>query len=378
VKLVGVTVRDGRHKTDVVVVGGGPAGLAAAIAARLQGLRVVVLEAAHPPIDKVCGEGVMPEALAALRRLGVHLTPEHSTPLVGLRFVDGARSVDARFPSGIGVGIRRPLLHHALVERAHEVGVSIHWATPVWAVAPAVVQSKRLSVAYRWLIAADGLHSAIRRWTGLNQIAIERKRLGFQRHYRVPPWSGLAEIHWTQHCQACITPVGPEEVCVCLLTTEMRVRFHDLFALFPQVAAHLEGAIPTTAVRGAVTGTRRLARVYRDTVALVGDASGSVDAIAGAGLGLAFQQAEPLGEALARGDLALYASAHRGLGRRPGLMASLLLLMDSRPWLRRGAMRVLTAEPAHFARLVALHVGQRVPPTCGWRALLARALDRCL
>ena len=234
-------------------------------------------------------------------------------PLVGLRFVDGARSVEARFPSGLGVGIRRPLLHQALVERAREVGVAIHWATPVRAVAPTVVQSKRLSVAYRWLIAADGLHSAIRRWTGLNQIAIERTRLGFQRHYRVAPWSGLAEIHWTQHCQACITPVGPEEVCVCLLTTETRVRFPDLFALFPQVAAHLEGAPPTTAVRGAVTGTRQLARVYRDTVALVGDASGSVDAIAGAGLGLAFQQAEPLGEALARGDLALYASAHRGL-----------------------------------------------------------------
>jgi hypothetical protein len=236
---VGVTVRDGRHKTDVVIVGGGPAGLAAAIAARLQGLRVVVLEAAHPPIDKVCGEGLMPEALAALRRLGVHLTPDHGTPLVGLRFVDGVRSVEAYFPSGIGVGIRRPLLHHALVERAHEVGVAIHWATPVQAVAPSVVQSKRLRVAYRWLIAADGLHSAIRRWTSLNQVAVARKRLGFQRHYRVPPWSGLAEVHWTQHCQACITPVGPEEVCVCLLTTETRVRFHDLFALFPQVAAHL-------------------------------------------------------------------------------------------------------------------------------------------
>jgi len=168
---VGVTVRDGRHKTDVVVVGGGPAGPAAAIAARLQGLRVVVLEAAHPPIDKVCGEGVMPEALAALRRLGVHLTPEHGTPLVGLRFVDGARRVDAPFPADRGMGIRRPLLHQALVERAHEIGVSIHWATPVRAVTPSEVQSKRLRVAYRWLIAADGLHSAIRRWIGLNQSA---------------------------------------------------------------------------------------------------------------------------------------------------------------------------------------------------------------
>src|SRR5262245_40985173 len=115
----------------------------------------------------------MPEALAVLRRLGVHLTPEHGTPLIGLRFVDSARSVDARFSPGIGMGIRRHLLHHALVDRAHEVGGAILWATPVRAVAPAVVQSKRLSVAYRWLIAADGLHSAIRRWTGLNQIAVE-------------------------------------------------------------------------------------------------------------------------------------------------------------------------------------------------------------
>ena len=256
--------------------------------------------------------------------------------------------------------------------------MAIHWATPVRAVTPSEVQSKQLRVAYRWLIAADGLHSAIRRGIGLNQIAVARTRLGFQRHYRVPPWSELAEIHWTQHCQTCITPVGPEEVCVYLPTTETRVRFHDLFALFPQVAAHLEGAIPTTAVRGAVTGTRRLARVYRDTVALVGDASGGVDAITGAGLSLAFQQVEPLGEALVRGNLALYASAHRSLARRPGVMASLLLVMDRRPWLRHGAMRVLTAEPAHCARLVALHVGQRGPPTCGWRALLARARARGL
>jgi flavin-dependent dehydrogenase len=105
---VGMTVRDGRHKTDVVVVGGGSAGLAAAYAARLQGLRVVVLEAAHPPIDKVCGEGVMPEALAALRRLGGHLTPEHGTPLVGLRFTvtlvgDASGGVDAITGAGLGL-----------------------------------------------------------------------------------------------------------------------------------------------------------------------------------------------------------------------------------------------------------------------------------
>jgi flavin-dependent dehydrogenase len=232
-------------------------------------------------------------------------------------------------------------------------------------------------MAYRWLIAADGFHSAMRRWTGLNHITVERKRLGFQRHYRVPPWSAFVEIHWNQHCQACITPVGPNEVCVCLLTSDTRLRFDDLFQLFPRLAAHLENAVPTTVVRGAVMGTRRLERVYRDNVALVGDASGSVDAITGEGLCLAFQQAERLGEALAVTDLSLYAAAHRRLAQRPHFMSSLMLLMDGYAWLRNRTMQVLTTEPEHFARLVALHIGHPVLSSRGWRALLACGW-RCL
>ena len=57
--------------TDVFVIGGGPAGLAAAIAARQLGFRVVVADGAKPPIDKACGEALMPDALKALERLGV-------------------------------------------------------------------------------------------------------------------------------------------------------------------------------------------------------------------------------------------------------------------------------------------------------------------
>jgi flavin-dependent dehydrogenase len=359
-----------RRTTDVVVVGGGPAGLAVAIAVRLQGLQVVVMEAARPPLDKVCGEGLMPDALAALRRLGIHITPEHGAPFAGIRFVDGAQQVDARFPHGIGVGLRRPLLHACLVERARELGVSLLWGTPVRTVTPTVLHSPGLSVAYRWLIAADGLHSAMRRWTGLNQFTVERRRLGFQRHYRVTPWSDFVEIHWSQCCQACITPVSRDEVCICLITQDTTQRFATLFHVFPQVAARLAGAVPTTAVRGAVTGTRQLARVTRGNVALIGDASGSVDPITGEGLCLAFQQAERLSEALATGDLARYATAHRRLVRRPRMMASLLLLMDGRDWLRGRTIRTLAAEPTHFARLLALHVGQRSLPGVGWKALL--------
>lgn len=57
--------------TDVVVVGAGPAGCAAALAARRRGLDVVLLDTATFPRDKVCGDGLIPDAHRALERLGV-------------------------------------------------------------------------------------------------------------------------------------------------------------------------------------------------------------------------------------------------------------------------------------------------------------------
>ena len=70
--------------TDVLVVGGGPVGLAAAIEARLAGLSALVLEPRPGPVDKACGEGLMPGALGSLHRLGVDPAGH---PLAGLPLV---------------------------------------------------------------------------------------------------------------------------------------------------------------------------------------------------------------------------------------------------------------------------------------------------
>ena len=77
---------DSTDSTDVFVIGGGPAGLAAAIAARQQGLRVLVADGAKPPIDKACGEALMPDAIAALEQLGIAVPAAEACPLRGVRF----------------------------------------------------------------------------------------------------------------------------------------------------------------------------------------------------------------------------------------------------------------------------------------------------
>ena len=109
---------------DVVVVGGGPAGLASAIAARRHGLSVAVLDCAAPVIDKACGEGLLPDTVAALRELGVSFSSGHA--FTGIRFVGDGCAPTAHFPGEPALGLRRLALHRALVARAEAVGVTCY------------------------------------------------------------------------------------------------------------------------------------------------------------------------------------------------------------------------------------------------------------
>src|SRR5579862_3701 len=94
---------------DVFIAGGGPAGLACAIAATQQGLTVEVADGMTPPIDKACGEGLMPDTIEALAQLGIDPTSAESAPFRGIRFLDADTKVSAQaaFPAASGRGIRR-------------------------------------------------------------------------------------------------------------------------------------------------------------------------------------------------------------------------------------------------------------------------------
>lgn len=358
------------RKTDVFVAGGGPAGLAAAIAARLKGFDVVVADAAQPPIDKACGEGLMPGALVALRQLGVALDPGQSFPFRGIRFLGDGVAVEANFPGERGTAVRRLRLHELLIERAREIGVLLAWGAPVTGVSEGTVSVGGASIACRWVIGADGERSRVRRWTKLDAVRSESFRFGFRRHYRISPWTDYVEIYWGPGCEIYVTPVEREEVGIAVVTRDSHVRLDEALRHFPELGRRLAEARPSTRDRGAITASRRLRRVFRGSTVLIGDASGSVDAITGEGLGLAFQQALALADALASGDLSAYQSEHRRLAQRPVFMAELMLLLDRFSWLRPRVLRALASDPAIFAQLLALHVGEMSTTDFVFRGML--------
>src|SRR5579863_882342 len=112
---------------EVIVVGAGPAGIVAAIAARRLDLQVTVLDARKPPIDKPCGEGILPQGVAALRTLGITLPPECAFPFLGIRFLDEEHSARADFAGTTGYSMRRIELHHLLFNHAIQAGVEFRW-----------------------------------------------------------------------------------------------------------------------------------------------------------------------------------------------------------------------------------------------------------
>lgn len=332
---------------DVVVAGGGPVGLAAAIEARLAGMDVVVVEPRTGPIDKACGEGLMPGAVPALERLGVHPI---GFPLCGVAYRDGRRSAEHRFAAGNALGVRRTTLHAALLARAEEAGARF-----VNARAGEVRQdssgAEAGGVRARWLIAADGLHSTVARSVGLALPApARRRRYGQRRHYRVEPWSDLIEVHWTPLGELYVTPTGDGVVGIAVLARQ-GVHYDEALAAAPGIAARLDGAEPGSELRGAGPFRQRTrARVAGRTL-LVGDASGYVDALTGEGIRIGLAQARAAVAAIAGEQPARYEEEWERVTRDFRRLTGAIVRLATSP-LRPHIVRIAQGAPAVFGGAV--------------------------
>ncbi|TLQ42136.1 NAD(P)/FAD-dependent oxidoreductase [Streptomyces marianii] len=331
---------------DLLVAGGGPAGLATAIHGALAGFEVVVAEPRPTPVDKACGEGLMPGAVRALAGLGVAVEGARFT---GIRYTDGlgARAAEARFRAGHGLGVRRTDLQSALAARAAELGVRFV-ARRLGEVRQDGRQVTADGLTARYLVAADGLHSPVRRALGLGArpASARAARYGLRRHYAVAPWSDLVEVHWAERSEAYVTPLAAGLVGVAVLTAD-RAPFDAQLARFPALGERLCSAAATP-VRGAGPLRQDVRTRVAGRVLLVGDAAGYVDALTGEGLTLALTAAGELVRCVRSGRPREYERAWRRLSRPYRLLTGCLLRARENPYLAPRVVPLAARLPRVF------------------------------
>lgn len=323
---------------DLVIAGGGPAGLATAIHAARAGLDVVVIEQRTGPIDKACGEGLMPHAVRQLEVLGAHPA---GRAFHGVSYFDDHRCVTAQFGSGAGLGVRRKTLHEALLQQTAASGVAL-----VRAKVDGFDQDGESvtvnGIRARYLAAADGLHSPIRAGLGLGLPAGRTRRWGVKRHIAVAPWSDRVEVHWSvkpEAGEAYVTPVADDCVGIAILTSRQG-RFDSHLDAFPALRERIDGHAHEPD-RAAGPLRQQVRNRVAGRVLLVGDAAGYVDALTGEGLGLAFAASRLLVDSVVADRPDDYERLWRRATRRYRWMTAGVLSASSSP------LRSLIVPAAH-------------------------------
>ena len=349
---------------DIGIVGGGPSGLAASIYAALQGHSVIIFEPKPDTIDKACGEGLMPSAVQELIEMGVEIPESH--PFKGIRYISEQGThedstnhrADGFFQSGDGWGVRRLTLHRALTSRAKELGVQ--WS-------PQRVQQVKQDgdsvtlegTKVRYCLAADGLHSSMRKRLNLSKPSKLPKRIGIRQHFEVAPWSSFVEVYWSEFGECYITPVSDSQVGVAILAyadslpnNDFGNKFEALLEWFPAVKSKLVGAKPLSTVRGAGGFEQRVSSPVHGRILLIGDAAGYLDPITGEGIRLGLLSAKAAIQSIQEGALHKYKRRHQLILLPYWVLTGGLLWLRRFRLGRRIMVPFLQRVPFAFGRIV--------------------------
>jgi len=369
--------------TDVLVIGGGPAGATAAFRLATAGVRVTLVDRAVFPRDKVCGESLSPGALSRLQDIGMWTASDAAPPAAG----QPVRGMRIRSPRGTtffgryktgdrhpGLVIRRTVFDAQLLARAQARGArvleGIEAITPDESRHGAVVRcravdgSAALRIEARRVIVADGRQSLIARSLGFiepDHAEGRPRRFAVRVHYDdVSGLSELAEMHVGLDGYCGIAPLSNSSANVCYVrfgdrldmapkTLEADVRRH--LSAYPEITARLQSARVSGPVR--IIGPLRIRsrRQAAGPFIACGDTTGFLDPFTGEGIAHAIASgvlgAEAVQASLEGGPQSFrdYERRIHDLRRVKGMAAILLYGLVSRHVLANAAASIFAALP---------------------------------
>jgi geranylgeranyl reductase family protein len=341
---------------DAIVVGAGPAGSVCAATLARAGRRVLLLDRATFPRDKVCGDCLNPAVWPVFDRLGlrerVRALPHTVVREIAYRGIGGS---ELRFPMPHEeeIVVKRRDLDQLLARRAVECGAEFREGVAVTRVTHGWrVETDHGEFCAPTLIAADGRNSTIARLTG-RMPAASRERLAIQRHCARPAWHGdSVRMVFYPGGYGGTARVGAEEINLCLVANP-----ENLEGVRAQAEQEFgKGEWRTIAPLSRADATD----LANDGLFLVGDAARVVEPFTGEGIYYAMRSGELAAEAILEGGDAesTYRRTHAALYRGRIWINRLARLAGMHPRVTSFAFRLLRAWPAPLGVLTARVVGQ--------------------
>jgi flavin-dependent dehydrogenase len=299
--------------SEVLIVGGGLAGGAAATLLARGGRPVQLLERTTQPADKVCGEFLSIEAQRILARLGVDLDHLGASRITTLRLAWGPRTIEAALPF-VARGLTRMRLDQAVLERAEAAGARVLRGVTVRSIGRGRVDSSIGEVPAELLLLASGKHEV--RGAARMTEGCATGYVGFKTHWRLDrraqeALAGKVDVILFDGGYAGLQLVEDGMANLCLLVTKARLAAvggdwpHLLRTLLrePHAAAMLGGgelcAPRPLTIAGVPYGF--LHRAPDDGVFRLGDQAAVIPSFCGEGMAIALHSATVAAAVIARG-----------------------------------------------------------------------------